>query len=293
MNPLMRLGFRQILQTKKFWIAIAVSLLPMLAGIIVLISDIVEFRQDGYQSFADMLEPISFLVLTGSVPLTALLLAGGMMADDIEDRTLTYLLVRPIKRAELYFGKLVPVVAVTAGLAAVQTLLFGLTRIISWAMVGREVENLAGYRTGPWAFFGEMCGYRECGETAVATGGLVAQGLLVGVLAAMLLGAGLATLFSLVSLLTSRFHFLVNLILFLAWEAPFGHSSGRGLGFFTFSYHANSILARWGGDDVWIVDAPVVPWFGMVWIIAWTAVLAYLGMRLASTKDFPVTSATT
>lgn len=40
------------------------------------------------------------------VPLAALLLASGMVQDDIEEQTLTYLLIRPIRRWAIYLAKL-------------------------------------------------------------------------------------------------------------------------------------------------------------------------------------------
>ncbi len=39
-------------------------------------------------------------------PLAALLCAGGMVRDDVEEQTLTYLLIRPLPRSALYLVKL-------------------------------------------------------------------------------------------------------------------------------------------------------------------------------------------
>ena len=47
------------------------------------------------------------------MPLSALLLASGMVQDDIEEQTLTYLLIRPIPRWAIYLAKLVGTVLVS------------------------------------------------------------------------------------------------------------------------------------------------------------------------------------
>ena len=46
------------------------------------------------------------LIFQALVPLTALIFAAGMVQDDVEEQTLTYLLVRPIPRWMIYFCKL-------------------------------------------------------------------------------------------------------------------------------------------------------------------------------------------
>ncbi|MGO9464723.1 MAG: ABC transporter permease subunit [Isosphaeraceae bacterium] len=46
------------------------------------------------------------LIFQALIPLTALIFASGMVQDDVEEQTLTYLLVRPIPRWLIYFCKL-------------------------------------------------------------------------------------------------------------------------------------------------------------------------------------------
>jgi ABC-2 type transport system permease protein len=57
---------------------------------------------------ADQAEQILIfgLVFQVLIPLTALVFASGMVQDDVEEQTLTYLLVRPIPRWMIYFCKL-------------------------------------------------------------------------------------------------------------------------------------------------------------------------------------------
>lgn len=53
------------------------------------------------------------------IPLAALLGASGMIRDEVEGQTLTYLLIRPLPRWSIYLAKLAATSAVTAALAAV------------------------------------------------------------------------------------------------------------------------------------------------------------------------------
>ncbi len=53
------------------------------------------------------------LIFPALVPLTALLLASGMVQDDVEEQTLTYLLIRPIPRWAIYLAKLAGTVLVS------------------------------------------------------------------------------------------------------------------------------------------------------------------------------------
>jgi ABC-2 type transport system permease protein len=57
----------------------------------------------------------------GLAPLTALLYASGVIQDEVEEQTLTYLLVRTIPRRALYVTKLLATWCVTALLVAVGT----------------------------------------------------------------------------------------------------------------------------------------------------------------------------
>jgi ABC-2 type transport system permease protein len=51
------------------------------------------------------------------IPLTALLFASGMIQDEVEGQTLTYLLVRPLRRWGIYITKLLAVLLVCVALA--------------------------------------------------------------------------------------------------------------------------------------------------------------------------------
>src|SRR5262249_26020272 len=57
------------------------------------------------------------------VPLAALLYASGMIRDEIEEQTLTYLLIRPLPRWAIYFTKLLATLVAGTALTALFTLI--------------------------------------------------------------------------------------------------------------------------------------------------------------------------
>ena len=70
---------------------------------------------------------VFYMIPQALVPLTALILAGGMIRDEVEGQTITYLLIRPIPRPLLYLAKLLAAWVVAAGL----TLVFTSTALIA------------------------------------------------------------------------------------------------------------------------------------------------------------------
>lgn len=74
------------------------------------------------------------------IPLTALLFASGMIQDELEEQTLTYLLVRPLPRWSIYVTKLLATILVTAVLAGVFTTATFLT--IWWGQPEHPVSEI-------------------------------------------------------------------------------------------------------------------------------------------------------
>src|SRR5438132_2936602 len=80
------------------------------------------------------------LISNALVPLTALLYASGMIQDEVEEQTLTYLLLRPLPRWALYVTKFAATVLVTSALVGLFT---GLTLVvIHWNSPGLWSEVL-------------------------------------------------------------------------------------------------------------------------------------------------------
>lgn len=77
------------------------------------------------RSYADQYDPhrvetifVLTLIPHTLLPLSALLASSGLIQDEVEEQTLTYLLLRPIPRAWIYVAKLLAAVAVTGLVAA-------------------------------------------------------------------------------------------------------------------------------------------------------------------------------
>jgi ABC-2 type transport system permease protein len=83
------------------------------------------YRPDSVES--GLLFGMIFPVL---VPLSALLLSTGMVQDDVEEQTLTYLLIRPIPRWAIYLAKLTGTIVSSWLRAAIFTL--GTLAVIYW-----------------------------------------------------------------------------------------------------------------------------------------------------------------
>jgi ABC-2 type transport system permease protein len=86
----------------------------------------------GFAIFARALDPdfprkelelglVFYFIPHGLIPLTALLYSSGMIQDELEEQTLTYLLIRPLPRWGVYLAKFLATWLVTALLAAVFT----------------------------------------------------------------------------------------------------------------------------------------------------------------------------
>ena len=98
------------------------------------------------------------LIFTALVPLSALLLASGMVQDDVEEQTLTYLLIRPIARWAIYLAKLVGTVLVSWIRAAIFTI--GTLVTIYWGdehLVGTVLRERAVIIAGLLAL--SLCAY--------------------------------------------------------------------------------------------------------------------------------------
>ena len=103
------------------------------------------------------------------LPLAALFFATALVADEVEGRTLTYLLTRPLTRASIFAGKFAAYLATTLALALPSVVLtyFVLLSARGWAAVGPSVGDL----------------FRDVGVAALT---LVAYGALFALLGVLL-----------------------------------------------------------------------------------------------------------
>jgi ABC-2 type transport system permease protein len=114
---LFTLTLRQHQHGKKWMVMAGLMLLPV--GLVILVrctardvpAPVLEFI------FAYMLIPQALL------PLASLIYASGMIQDEQEEQTITYLLIRPISKWAIYLVKLLATVTVVVALSAVLTAL--------------------------------------------------------------------------------------------------------------------------------------------------------------------------
>jgi ABC-type transport system involved in multi-copper enzyme maturation permease subunit len=87
---------------------------------------------------------IAFYYVRNALPLAALFYATALIADEVEGKTITYLLTRPIQRVSVLAGKFAAYLATTLALAlpAVVLTFFLLTTIRGWTGVGALVPDL-------------------------------------------------------------------------------------------------------------------------------------------------------
>jgi ABC-type transport system involved in multi-copper enzyme maturation permease subunit len=87
---------------------------------------------------------IAFYYVRNALPLAALFYATALIADEVEGKTITYLLTRPIQRVSVLAGKFAAYLATTLALAlpAVVLTFFLLTTMRGWAGVGALVPDL-------------------------------------------------------------------------------------------------------------------------------------------------------
>jgi ABC-2 type transport system permease protein len=190
------------------------------------------------------------------VPLVALLCAAGMLRDEIEEQTLTYLLLRPLPRWALYFVRLAATWVVTAVLTAVFTTL---TFAVIW--------------WGTPQLWGEVLPVR-----AAKTAGLLALTLV-----------GSCSLFGALGLYTRR-SLIAGLAYIVALEGMLANIKmvARQL---TVMYYFRVLSVRWlapTGSEVWGIDLDTAPTAkGCVEILLTaSAVLTLLGMVLMARKEF-------
>jgi ABC-2 type transport system permease protein len=135
LSALFQLTVARLLRGRRLLILAALFALPVLIAVLA-------------RRFAHPYEPeegesvlIQGLIPQALVPLTALLFATGMVQDDVEDQTLTYLLIRPIPRALIYLVKLAATWLVISLLAAVFT---GATLVAIHGGLEASAEGLLG-----------------------------------------------------------------------------------------------------------------------------------------------------
>ncbi|MCC6791194.1 MAG: ABC transporter permease, partial [Thermomicrobiales bacterium] len=121
--PVLALTVRQFLGGKAIRVVIGLAFLPTIFALIFLIDSTID---DNWHYLGDTI--FVDLVIPTLLPLTVLVLATSAFGDEIEDRTLPYLVLKPVARLRLVVEKLIASVIVSgpiamAGMAATYALI--------------------------------------------------------------------------------------------------------------------------------------------------------------------------
>ncbi len=146
-------------------------------------------------------------------PLAALLCAGGIIRDEVEEQTLTYLLLRPLPRSAIYAVKLLAsllTVVLLTSIFTVATLLF--IALLTGESIGAELL----VQSGKTALIFSLSQVAYCGLFALIAL-LMRRALLIGVVYIIFFEGLLASFDTLARRMTVMYHFRV---LVLRWLAP-------------------------------------------------------------------------
>jgi len=123
LGALMALSLRGAFRVKRLLVLSILFALP------VVIASIARAKAPA-REFPEIELALVFMMLPHVlIPLTALLFGSGMIQDEIEEQTLTYLLIRPLPRWSIYVGKF----AATLAAAGMLAIVFGTTtELILW-----------------------------------------------------------------------------------------------------------------------------------------------------------------
>lgn len=273
-----RITLRDLVRSKKALFAALVSLVPAILAILVVI-DISTWASEEHFTFLPLTNTgFLYFLLPATIPLVALILAGGLIADEAEDRTLSYLLVRPISRQSLYFSRGLAVLTVAMALTFVQFL-------TGWMVDG--FHHLLHADPGQTI---------RIDDDHYSAAGIYWMWLPVGLVLTAFATTLYVAMFGAGSVLFTRFHFFANLLFLLLWEIGIGFSFAptawlsANHGVRALVVAIDPTLDRWDGATV--VDG-AWGWFGIVPALLWLAVWVVAGLQIVHRRDFHVTSAAT
>src|SRR5262249_38873316 len=115
--PLLGLCLRQLTRGRRLLVLAALFTLPTILATIARVEE--PNIKGKHLAFVLIFNVISHALL----PLTALVFASGMIQDEIEEQTLTYLVIRPLPKWAIYVAKYLATVIVSVGLMAVFVLI--------------------------------------------------------------------------------------------------------------------------------------------------------------------------
>lgn len=134
------------LRGKRIWLFVLLFAAPVAMALLVRRNEVAYSAGESERALIFGLIPQAVL------PLAALMFASSLVQDDVEEQTLTYLLIRPIPRWAVYLAKVLGAVLVTAVLAALFTT--AAMAAVNWGIDhygATELIEQAGATSGLWA----------------------------------------------------------------------------------------------------------------------------------------------
>jgi ABC-2 type transport system permease protein len=128
------LTIRQYLHGKRWMVVAALFLLP--AGLAILM----RITAPNVPSLGLEFVLVFMLVPQALLPLVALLYATGMIQDELEEQTITYLLIRPLRKWALYLVKLFGTIITAVGLTVV---FIAVTYVAIYAGAGSDTTDIS------------------------------------------------------------------------------------------------------------------------------------------------------
>jgi len=143
-TAILTLTARQLAGSRRLWLVLALIALPLLAGVLFHLAD----STTPSAEFAD--EITATLIASGILPLVMLLFATSAFGNELGERTLSYLVLKPLSRWRIAAPKLIAPVLVGGVPVAVSGLLA--VAIIENGDVGGAAATGVGLLIGAFAY---------------------------------------------------------------------------------------------------------------------------------------------
>lgn len=181
-----------LLRARKTRALLVVQLLPVIAALIFVVFDTV----DGLTMFSAIVDVVTIPLL---IPLAAIFFGGPAIVEELEERTLTYLTLRPMDKAVLYLGKVIAAVAVCLPLVLLPLL------VLFLVCLGQSPDWSIAMETFGQLMLGAGLGVVGYTTLFALLGAAFASGLLVSIVYFVVIEMGFSML-PIVEILTVRFH---------------------------------------------------------------------------------------
>lgn len=205
--PVFALTIKQFLGGKSIRVVIGLAMIPVIFGLIFVLDSSID---DNWHYLGDII--FVDLMIPTLLPLTVLVLATSAFGDEIEDRTLPYLVLKPVTRLRIVLEKLIASVMVSGPIVIVGI-------VLAYALIMR----------GDWNDHTRLL-WAMIVSAAVAT-------------------VAYSAIFMLVSLLISR-ALVAALIYSLVWESILGRYV-PGLRYVSIRHFVRSIYAGIAENDAY------------------------------------------